>query len=147
MSINISNFYGKDLYATSTVIAYKLPDISSAVLKNFYSDNYIGNIYSSNNDQWGNHFFMIYPDNDLSQQPFYVLIDPYSLKISGMDLTDIDYIIPDVKPVDTTPPFTIGQGLSDLFAGVTKYLPYILIGGAVIIFLPSILKIVDEKRK
>jgi hypothetical protein len=146
----VDAFIGHDLFTTSNVNAYSLPTISSNVINQYGSGTDIGNIYSYVNGSDGNLYWMIYPLNDLSQTPFYILNDANELSIPDVNqpLTGINTNKP-LTVVDTTPP--IGQSISDtlssVFSGIAKALPVILIGGAAILLLPSIIKSINEKRK
>ena len=139
---NISIFFNHSLYATSSVQAYKLPDISSAIINVYRSGELIGIIDSFVSDPYNNHYFVIYPSNDITGTPFYVLIDPYSLNVPAVSdsLESIDFTIPLPATVDSTQPFTFENMFSNLFANIEKIIPVVIIGIVAINILPSLLK-------
>jgi len=148
MATDISKFQGKTLSATSTVIAYQYPDISSNTVNQYSSGQTIGVIDSWVADKYGNNFWQIYPNNVITQTPFYILIDPFSLSVPGLNINDINFVVPPPAVIDTTQPIgveiseglsNVGTGISDLFSNIGTYVPYIIGGVVLIAFLPTIL--------
>jgi len=145
------DFQGHELYATSTVLAYSLPSLGSSLVSTFVGGSDIGNIdsWAKSQDGTTDFYWQIYPNNDLTKQPFYILNDPYSLSVPSMTETLNNFTLsaPSLPVVDSTPPIgqTIAEGLSDLGSGVSNffgsistYLPWIAIGIAAIIIYPKI---------
>ena len=139
---NIATFFNHQLFATSTVLAYKLPDISSAVVNTFRSGDNIGTIDSFVSDPYNNHYFVIYSSNDITGTPFYILIDPYSLSVPAVadSLSSIDFTIPPPVTVDSTQPFGITDFFSNILNNIEKIIPFVIVGIVAINVLPSLLK-------
>jgi hypothetical protein len=137
----VDAFKDHELFATGKVSAYFLYDPNSRVVQNFNSGEDIGTIYSYIVDSGGNLWWMLYPNGDLNQQPFYVYNDANLLSVPDVDqpLTGINTNKP--LPVVTIVP-TIGEnlanGLNNLTGSIGKYLPLIIGGVLLIALLPTI---------
>ena len=155
MATDISKFQGKQLIATSTVLGYQFPDISSNVVNQFSGGDTIGIIDSWVADKYGNNFWQIFTNNVTTQTPFYILIDEFSLKVPGMSLSNIDFVVPPPAVIDTTQPIGVeieqgisnfGTGVSDFFGNFGKYVPYVIGGVVLIAFLPTIINSIKKKN-
>jgi hypothetical protein len=139
---DVSLYFDKSLYATSSVLGYNLPDISSSVVYTFKSGDYIGVIDSFVSDNYNNHYFVIYPGNDTTGTPFYILIDPYSLKVPSVsgNISDINFTIPLPVAVDSTQPFSVENVFQSLLSNIEKIIPIVIIAIVAINVIPTLIK-------